>query len=99
MKSSEYRYKIESIHFDCTDDPHWLLSDSDFKLFDDMALHCKAGNLVLENWKIFLDGRGEKSPESYFEWWGVNRPDKIDMVHPEKKKSPFDEVKKVVRIE
>lgn len=96
MKSSEYRYQIESIHYEVTQDPAWLLSESDFKLFVDLAMHCKSGNLVLENWKIFLSGEGLKSPESYFEWWEVNRPDNIEMKQPEKKKSPFDEVKRKV---
>ena len=96
MKSSEYRYNIERIYFESTNINNWLLTDDDFKLFVDLAMSCKAGNLVLENWKIFLDGNGEKTTVEFFEWWSEYRPDKIEMVQPEKKKSPFDEVKKRV---
>jgi len=92
MKPSEYRYQIESAHYEVTQKGDWLMNDSQFKLFADMARDCKSGELVLDNWKIFLGSDGG-SPEDYFEWWNEYRPDKIDY-EPEKKKSPFDGVKK-----
>lgn len=97
MKASEYRYQIELIHHEITNDPEWLLTDNDFKLFVDLAMSGKSGNLVLENWRIFLSGIGCKTPIAYFEWWEINRPDNIELAKPEKKKSPFDEVRMVFK--
>ena len=96
MTPSEYRYEIESAHYEITKNGFFLLTSDQFQLFADMARHSGSGSLVIDNWKIFLGGNGEKSPESYFEWWNEYRPDKIDMVHPEKKKSPFDDAKRKV---
>lgn len=102
MTESQYRYEIEAAHYEITKDGSFLLSDDQFKLFADMARHSKSGSLVLDNWKIFLGGDGEKSPESYFEWWNKYKPwenedsEKAVVWNPDKKKSPFDAVKKKV---
>jgi hypothetical protein len=113
MTSSEYRYHIEKIHYECIGDPSFLLSDEQFQQFVLMAKSATSGNLVLENWKIYLGGGGNY--EDFYEWWCEYRPDKLeidkqeDIVRAgvidgkdsgkEKKKSPFDAVKKRVRIE
>ncbi len=54
----------------------------------------------LDNWKIFIDGGG--IVDDFYDWWIKNRPDKLEdedkPAEPEKKKSPFDRVKKVVKM-
>ena len=101
MTPSEYRYKIELIHHEETGIKDFLLSEELFTLFIEMAKTAKTGNLVLENWKIFIGGGG--SVNDFFDWWMENRPDKMDSDIEventiEKKKSPFDDVKKKVRM-
>lgn len=105
MTPSEYRYHIESIYAEVMKVNNWLMTDSDFKLFADMARLSGSGNLVLKNWKIYLSGNDEKTPEEYFDWFEYNRPDvektedeKQDIIEEKKKKSPFDDVKRKVRM-
>ncbi len=102
MTPSEYRYHIEKTYVEIFEERSFLLTDDQFQLFSDMAKHCGKGSLVLDNWKIFLDGGGE-SPEDYFEWWNKYKPyeseetEKAVKWNPDKK-SPFDEVKRKVKI-
>lgn len=104
MTQSEYRYEIEKAHYEITSNGSFLLTDSQFKLFADMARHSKTGSLVLDNWKIFLGSENNGTPEDYFEWWNKYKPWEIDdsekavKWNPEKKKSPFDAVKKRVEM-
>lgn len=100
MTPSEYRYQIEKVYAECMNVNDWLLSNDQFQQFVLMAKEY-SGSLVLDNWKIFLNGGG--ASESFFDWWMEFRPDKLESGEIEKtvverKKSPFDAVKNRVRI-
>ena len=100
MNPSEYRYQIEKIYAESLSVNDWLLTDDQFQQFVLIAKGCKSGGLVLDNWKIFIDGGG--IVDDFYDWWLEQRPDKLEgseqPVVPEKKKSPFDSVKKIVRM-
>lgn len=104
MNPSDYRYQIESIYADCLNVNDWLLTDDQFQQFVLMGKKYKGG-LVLDNWKIFLSGGG--IVDDFYEWWMEYRPDRLEgdsgsgensEKGEEKKKSPFDAVKKKVRM-
>lgn len=96
MTPSEYRYHIEKIYSEVSGKMDWLISDDQFNDFVLMAKTAGSGNLVLENWEIYLNGDGIS--DDFYEWWSEYRPDKLDgpiaPVIEEKKKSPFDAVRK-----
>ena len=103
MKPAEFRYIIERTYAEATNINDWLLSDDQFLQFVSMAKIGECGKLVIENWKIYLDGGGD--PDDFFDWWEKYRPDKSgeekeqsgpkEEVHQyfEGKKSPFDAVR------
>ena len=89
----------------------WLITEDQFQQFVLMAKASESGNLVLENWKIFLSGGGVY--DDFYQWWMKYRPDKQEIEKQEtvmgagissaskngigeKKKSPFDAVKKTI---
>ncbi len=106
MKAAEYRYLIERTYSEVLDVNDWLLSDNQFLQFVSMAKTAGSGKLVLENWKIYLNGGGD--PADFFDWWDQYRPDKLegdsDKIQDKEevtkkvdgKSSPFDAVKKNV---
>lgn len=100
MTPSEYRYQIEKIYSESLSIFDWLISNDQFKDFVLMAKTAGTGSLVLDNWKIYLDGGGDS--DDFYDWWSENRPDKMDSQElakvEEVKKSPFAAVKKKVRM-
>lgn len=109
MTSSEYRYHIEKIYAEVIGVNDWLIKDDQFQEFVTVAKTAGTGNLVLENWKIYLSGGG--ASDDFYDWWCEYRPDKLEIEKVEvmesagisgsvegekKKKSPFDSVKKIV---
>jgi hypothetical protein len=89
MTPSNYKNLIIEACQEITKNPHWYLSDSDFKYFSDVAKACQSGKVVLDNWRLYLKNGNIGTAKDFYDWCIDN------FLDDDSEDNPFKDVKKI----
>lgn len=89
MKPADYKTLIIKSYKKITGADYWNISDEDFKIFCDIAIYCKQGKLVLENWELYLGSNDDKTVSGFQEWCLE------EFLKKDIQDNPFKEIKKL----